>query len=177
MRTPFACINASPTLCRQVPPSLPEICPAASRMEPYIIEQTVLDQQPCSQSMSFDEACWAFTRDYGSFASLPDQHQRAIAGASKVLLCCFTQIFEAKPAPTEDYNVQMKYCSLRSDSPNVAGAGKPLPTLDQLESKLRLAKKVTLRDVWGLMLCQVPSQLSCLSSDSIFVLLPERCKG
>lgn len=53
--------------------------------------------------------------------------------------------------------LQMKYCSLRSASPNVARSGKPLPTLDQLEGKLRLAKKVKLRDVWGLMLCQVPS--------------------
>ena len=59
--------------------------------------------------------------------------------------------------------MQAKYCSLRSDSPNVAKGGKPLPTLDQLEGKLRLAKKVTLRDVWGLMLCQVPSKFSTLS--------------
>ena len=55
--------------------------------------------------------------------------------------------------------LQAKYDRLRHDSAEVAKTGGPLPTLVQLEEQLRLAKKVTLRDVWGLMLCTVPRKV------------------
>ena len=54
---------------------------------------------------------------------------------------------------------------MRSDSRNAAKGGLPLPTLDELDRKVRLAKKVTLRDVWGLMLCEVPSTSQLFSLD------------
>ena len=55
--------------------------------------------------------------------------------------------------------LQAKYDRLRPDSAEVAKTGRPLPTLVQLEEQLRLAKKVTLQDVWGLMLCAVPRKI------------------
>lgn len=54
--------------------------------------------------------------------------------------------------------LQAKYADLTPESAAVAKQGEPLPSLEQLEGLLRRAKQVTLRDVWGLMLCAVPRE-------------------
>ena len=44
------------------------------------------------------------------------------------------------------------------------GAAEPLPTWAQFSARAAAAKKLTVRDVWGLMLTSLPGELHELSS-------------
>ncbi|KAK9831459.1 hypothetical protein WJX81_007468 [Elliptochloris bilobata] len=54
--------------------------------------------------------------------------------------------------------LQAKYGPLTADHPAVerAGAAEPLPTWAQFSARVAAAKKLTVRDVWGLMLTSLP---------------------
>lgn len=51
---------------------------------------------------------------------------------------------------------QAKYGPLTSASPGVQRGGEPLPTFAQLCARVAASKKITVRDVWGLMLTAQP---------------------
>lgn len=55
--------------------------------------------------------------------------------------------------------VQDKYGSLTPESPSVQqGQADPLPTWSDLQHRIALARKLTVRDAWGLMLSTVPRE-------------------
>ena len=71
--------------------------------------------------------------------------------------------------------VQAKYGPLTSTYPGVQRGGEPLPTFAQLSQRVNANKKVTVRDVWGLMLTALPgapplatspNHMACLTAAS-----------
>lgn len=52
--------------------------------------------------------------------------------------------------------MQAKYGPLTSTSPGVQRGGEPLPTFQELCARVNANMKITVRDVWGLMLTALP---------------------
>ena len=52
--------------------------------------------------------------------------------------------------------VQALYGPLTSTSPGVQREGEQLPTFEQLAQRVQANMKITVRDVWGLMLTALP---------------------
>ena len=48
---------------------------------------------------------------------------------------------------------------LQADHPQVHTTAQPLPTFAELNERVKENKRVSVKDVWGLMLCQVPGEL------------------
>lgn len=51
------------------------------------------------------------------------------------------------------------YGPLTSMSPSVQREGEQLPTFEQLAQRVQANMKITVRDVWGLMLTALPGEL------------------
>lgn len=49
--------------------------------------------------------------------------------------------------------------SLQADHPQVHITAQPLPTFAEFNERVKENKRVSVKDVWGLMLCQVPGEL------------------
>lgn len=60
--------------------------------------------------------------------------------------------------------MQAKYGPLTSTSQGVQRGGEALPTFAQLCQRVNANKKVTVRDVWGLMLTALPGVPPCATS-------------
>ena len=48
---------------------------------------------------------------------------------------------------------------LQADHPQVHTTAQPLPTFAEFNELVKENKRVSVKDVWGLMLCQVPGEL------------------
>ena len=60
--------------------------------------------------------------------------------------------------------VQVMYGPLTSTSPSVQQDGEQLPTFEQLAQRVQANMKITVRDVWGLMLTALPGDnYTCIS--------------
>jgi hypothetical protein len=59
-----------------------------------------------------------------------------------------------------DASVQAKYGPLTSTSTGVQRGGEPLPSFEQLSQRVQACMKITVRDVWGLMLTALPGELT-----------------
>jgi len=57
------------------------------------------------------------------------------------------------------WTVQAMYGPLTSTSPSVQRQGEQLPTFEQLAQRVQANMKITVRDVWGLMLTALPGEL------------------
>lgn len=53
---------------------------------------------------------------------------------------------------------QAMYGPLTSTSPTVQKEGEQLPTFEQLAQRVQANMKITVRDVWGLMLTALPGE-------------------
>lgn len=54
--------------------------------------------------------------------------------------------------------MQAKYGPLTSASPGVQRDGEALPTFQELRQRVSANMKITVRDVWGLMLTALPGE-------------------